>query len=205
MKKYILAALLAVVSVHVSARSIVDSLIHTAMKEVADSPSAETYKSNLNAGTKLEVGFSPEGSGEALVLKVINSAQKELKVMAYSFTSPSVVKAIINAKRRGVDVMVLADSSNIAPKQKYGRAALSALVEAGVAVRTIDAYSIFHDKILLVDNKTLETGSFNYSANARSRNSENVLVLWNAPEAVAPYLTHWKSRWPQGSNFKQGY
>ncbi|WP_332829883.1 phospholipase D-like domain-containing protein, partial [Pseudomonas syringae] len=53
---------------------------------------------------EIQVGFSPEGSAEQLVLNVIQRARQQIRLMAYSFTSPSVVKALVQAKRRGVDV-----------------------------------------------------------------------------------------------------
>lgn len=175
---------------------------------------ASTYKANsgqvstttaaaVSADTKIEVGFSPEGSAEALVLKVIDSTQKEIRMMSYSFTSPKVVKALVNAHKRGVDIALIADVSNLS--QKSGTAALSILSEAGIGVRTISNYKIHHDKVIISDRKTLQSGSYNYSAAASKSNSENVLVVWNAPEVASTYLGHWKSRWDQGTEFKAGY
>lgn len=46
---------------------------------------------------EMEVGFSPEGSGEALVLKVIDTSQESIRLAAYSFTSPKIVRALIAA------------------------------------------------------------------------------------------------------------
>ncbi|RMN31028.1 Endonuclease, partial [Pseudomonas cannabina] len=44
---------------------------------------------------EIQVGFSPEGSAEQLVLNVIQGARQQIRLMAYSFTSPSVVKALV--------------------------------------------------------------------------------------------------------------
>ncbi|ECW4334324.1 endonuclease, partial [Salmonella enterica subsp. enterica serovar Enteritidis] len=41
---------------------------------------------------------------EQLVLKTIEAAQHNIRLMGYSFTSPEVAGALISAKRRGVDV-----------------------------------------------------------------------------------------------------
>ena len=61
------------------------------------------------AASRIEVAFSPEAGSEALVVKVIASARQSIRVAAYSFTSPAVVKALMDAKKRGVDVRVLID------------------------------------------------------------------------------------------------
>ncbi|RYF40322.1 MAG: phospholipase D family protein, partial [Cytophagaceae bacterium] len=50
------------------------------------------------------MGFSPEGTGRLLVLNTIGSAQQSIRMMAYSFTDPDVMKALIAAHQRGVDV-----------------------------------------------------------------------------------------------------
>ena len=66
---------------------------------------------SLQASGTMEVGFSPEGSGLALVLKFIDvqTASNPISVMAYSLTSPDVVRALIAKKKRGVPVRVLID------------------------------------------------------------------------------------------------
>ena len=58
---------------------------------------------------QIEVAFSPESGAEALVLKMIGSARRSIRLAGYSFTSPAVVRGLIDAKRRGVDVKVLLD------------------------------------------------------------------------------------------------
>jgi phosphatidylserine/phosphatidylglycerophosphate/cardiolipin synthase-like enzyme len=52
----------------------------------------------------VEVALSPDGGAECLVLRTIDRAQQSFQVMAYTFTSPAVVRSLILAKRRGVDV-----------------------------------------------------------------------------------------------------
>ena len=44
----------------------------------------------------IETGFSPEGTALQLVLKTIESAQHEIRLMGYSFTSPEVVLSLIH-------------------------------------------------------------------------------------------------------------
>lgn len=62
------------------------------------------------AAPSVSVGFSPEGSAEQLVLSTINDARESIRLMGYSFTAPEVVRALIEAKRRSVDVQVVLDA-----------------------------------------------------------------------------------------------
>ena len=63
------------------------------------------------AGT-IEVAFSPEGGSEDLVIRVVDTASMELRILAYSFTSVPVVAALVRAKKRGVDVRLVADENS---------------------------------------------------------------------------------------------
>lgn len=155
----------------------------------------------------IEFGTSPRGGAEKLVLKVIASARSEIRMMAYALTSATVVEALIEARRRGVDVAVVADFEENVTKDKYGkaRAALSALVEAGCRVRTISIYQIHHDKVIVADRETVQTGSFNYTSSAATRNSENVQVVWKNPDLARGYLEHWSSRFSRGDDYRTRY
>lgn len=159
------------------------------------------------AGGSVEVAFAPEGGAEALVLRTIGAAKSSLRLSAYSFTSAPVTRALLDAKARGVDVALVVDAKSNTTEDKSGksRAALSALANAGIPIRTISRYAIHHDKFIVVDSAHVETGSFNYSASAASRNSENVMVAWNAPAVASAYLKHWQSRFDQGEPFAVRY
>ncbi|MGH8388743.1 MAG: phospholipase D-like domain-containing protein [Pseudomonas sp.] len=69
----------------------------------------------------------------------------------------------------------------------------------------VDSNAIHHDKLMVVDGMTVETGSFNFTAAAAKSNSENALVVWNDPALAETYLNHWQSRWYQGIAFKAKY
>lgn len=161
---------------------------------------ADTHPITVTAGRAVEVGFSPEGSAEALVLKVIGTAKQTIRLSGYSFTSPRIVRALVEAQRNGVDVKVVLDHKENTSMDHSGkaRAAMNLLVEAGITVRTNARYAIHHDKFIVVDSAHVETGSFNYTDAAARRNSENALVIWDDPELAATYLSHWQSRFDAG-------
>lgn len=153
------------------------------------------------------VGFSPEGNAAQLVADVIDHATERVHLAAYTFTSPDVVRRLIAAKRRGVDVAVLADAKEHASGRgaHVGQAALNLLVEAGIAVRTVSVYPIHHDKYIVADGETVETGSFNYTVAAARHNSENAMVIANCPSLAGAYEAHWQSRWAQGKPCRPSY
>lgn len=141
----------------------------------------------------VEVAFSPDGGAERLVLRTIDRAQQSIRVMAYTFTSPAVVRSLIQAKRRGVDVQVTADYRSNMEEDRSGRshAALGALAYAGVPVRLVRAFPILHSKYILTES-SVETGSYNFTQQAARFNSENALVISNDDDAIRAYLDNWK-------------
>ncbi|WP_227726149.1 phospholipase D family nuclease [Yersinia proxima] len=148
----------------------------------------------------VEVGFSPEGSAQALVLKVINDAQKSIQMIGYSFQAPDIAKALVAARQRGVDVRVVVDKKR--NQVKASKTIMLYAANNGVKLRIDGHYHIQHDKTIIVDGKTVETGSFNFAPSAETENSENVIVIHDMPNITQQYVTHWTSRWEQGVPFK---
>ena len=148
-----------------------------------------------------EVAFSPRGNSLQLVLSTIQSAQKSIRVAAYSFTSNPVAEALRDAYKRGVDVKVVADKDG--NSSRYS--AVTFLANQGVPVRLNGRYPIMHHKFIVVDGMHLQTGSFSYSASAASKNAENVLVLRDVPVMVEQYEAEWQRLWEEGEDVKEKY
>ena len=151
------------------------------------------------AAPSVEVGFSPEGSAQQLVLNTLADARENIRLMGYSFTSPEVVSALTAAKLRGVDVRVILDE-----KANHGRIsqwAMRLLAGTQIPLRTVNAFPIMHDKFFVVDGRTVETGSLNFTRSGERYNSENVVVLNDMPDVAQRYLTHWQSRWELGTDW----
>ncbi|MFP3647063.1 phospholipase D family protein [Paraburkholderia sp. SIMBA_054] len=158
----------------------------------------------FSATNDVQVAFSPDGGAEQLVLQTIRSARQSIRMMAYSFTAAPVVRALLDAKRRGVDVAVTVDYRSNVDEDRSGKAAaaMGALAHAGVPVIVVRAFPMQHSKFFVVDNATVETGSYNYSQAAARVNSENVLVLSNHPEIAKAYLDDWKAVTSQGEPYR---
>jgi phosphatidylserine/phosphatidylglycerophosphate/cardiolipin synthase-like enzyme len=152
-----------------------------------------------SAQPSVQVGFSPEGSARELVLKTIGDARHSIQMLAYAFQSPDIAQALVDAKSRGVDVRVVVDKKR--NKGKASREVMDFVTRQGVALRTNDRYHIHHDKTIIVDGHTVETGSFNFAPSAETKNSENVIVIRGMPEVSRQYVAHWQSRWDGGKPY----
>jgi phosphatidylserine/phosphatidylglycerophosphate/cardiolipin synthase-like enzyme len=142
--------------------------------------SAEQFRST---GT-VDVFFSPNGGATTAIVRELDSAKKEILVQAYSFTSKPIAKALVDAKKRGVNVEVVLDKSQ--RRERYTSADF--LVHAGIPTLIDDRHAIAHNKIMIIDRNTLITGSFNFTKAAEEKNAENLLVLKGNQALVERYL-----------------
>jgi phosphatidylserine/phosphatidylglycerophosphate/cardiolipin synthase-like enzyme len=129
------------------------------------------------------VCFSPKGGCTEAIVRELQHARHEVLVQAYSFTSDSITLALVDAKKRGAHVDVLLDRSN--EQETYSE--LHILLEKGLAPLIDAHHAIAHNKIMIIDQRTVITGSFNFTNQAEHENAENLVILKGHPELVKQY------------------
>ncbi len=99
-------------------------------------------------------------------------------------TSPQIESALIAAHRRGVEIRAVFDPDALKePGSKVGE-----LAAAGIPVY-VDSFhkpGLAHNKVMVIDDATVITGSFNFTKAAEMRNAENLLVIHD-PTLAAEY------------------
>ncbi|MGV3346419.1 phospholipase D family protein [Enterobacteriaceae bacterium LUAb1] len=167
--------------------------------------SAFTFSVNTSAEIEnlsdVQIAFSPNGDALNIIINEINEARNSIKVAAYAFTSEPISQALIKAKKRGVKVQLVADKK--ANSKKY--TAVTFLANQGVPVRLNDRYAIMHNKFMIFDDKTLQTGSFNYSKAAQKSNAENVIIIKNNQEIAKKYTVNFEKLWSESKSLKPKY
>ena len=141
-----------------------------------------------NAADHLQVYFSPQGGCTEAVVASLDQSTNSVLVQAYSFTSAPIAKALVNAEKRGVKVQVILDKSN--RTEKYSSADF--LQRAGIPTYIDAKHAIAHNKIMVIDSKTVLTGSFNFTRAAEYNNAENLLVIVDA-DLAARYAANWQA------------
>jgi len=157
-------------------------------------------KSDLGQAT-VEVAFSPDMGATDLVVKAIGEARKAIRVAAYSFTSKPIAQALLDAHKRGIDVEVVVDKSQA--REKYSSAVF--LADVGIPTRIDYRYAIMHSKFMIIDGANVETGSFNYTTAAETKNAENVMVIRNDPALARQYEADWEGLWNESEPFATRY
>jgi phosphatidylserine/phosphatidylglycerophosphate/cardiolipin synthase-like enzyme len=127
--------------------------------------------------------FSPRGGCQEAVVRELKKARREILVQAYSFTADPLTYALVEAKKRGVHVDILLDRSNEA--ERYSD--LHIFLEQGLAPLIDANHAIAHNKVMIIDQQVVITGSYNFTNQAEEENAENMLVIAGHPELVRLY------------------
>jgi phosphatidylserine/phosphatidylglycerophosphate/cardiolipin synthase-like enzyme len=122
------------------------------------------------------------------VVDNLNKATNTVLVQAYSFTSAPIAKALVDAEKRGVKVQVILDRSQ--RTEKYSSADF--VQHAGIPTYIDAKHAIAHNKIMIIDGKTVLTGSFNFTKAAEENNAENLLVIQDLALATK-YTANWQA------------
>jgi phosphatidylserine/phosphatidylglycerophosphate/cardiolipin synthase-like enzyme len=136
--------------------------------------------------TDIQVYFSPGGGCTDAIIQEINKAKSEVLVQAYSFTSAPIAKALLNAHKRGVKVIVILDKSQ--RTQRYSSARF--LANSRIPTYIDSRHAIAHNKIMIIDRSVVITGSFNFTKAAEEKNAENLLII-RSKDVVPRYLNNW--------------
>ena len=144
----------------------------------------------------MEVYFSPHGGCTEAVVREITAAKSKILVQAYSFTSAPIAKSLAEAHGRGVDVQVVLDRSQ--ETEKYSSATF--LLHAGIPTRIDSEHAIAHNKVMILDDAVVITGSFNFTAQAENRNAENLLVIRD-PQIARKYTANWQDHWSHSLDY----
>jgi phosphatidylserine/phosphatidylglycerophosphate/cardiolipin synthase-like enzyme len=144
---------------------------------------------SLAQAGSIRVYFSPNGGCTDVILSQLNQAKTEILLQAYSFTSKPIAQALIRAQKRGVRISAVLDKSN--RSQKYSAATF--LKNMGISVFIDDKHAIAHNKIMIIDNRVVITGSFNFTMAAENKNAENLLILEDIPEITRAYQENFQS------------
>ena len=119
------------------------------------------------------VCFSPKNNCVKLILKEIKEAKSNIWLQGYSFTSKPISEALIRAHHKGIDVKVILDKSQTKSKHSV----IKSLLYHNIPIWIDFKPTIAHNKIILIDDSKVLTGSYNWSQAAEYKNAENLILL----------------------------
>ena len=145
------------------------------------------------SAASVEVWYGPEDRPLEHLVRMYDRAGRYIFVAVYGLTSPLTVKALIEAKRRGVDVRVLTDRERLEDVKQ--RTALSTLREAGIPIKINRHDGLMHLKQAVIDDEINTNGSMNQTTSGNRYNDERLDIIRDhaiAVKAREKFLSLWK-------------
>jgi len=137
----------------------------------------------------IQVCFTPGQNCTTEITHAIDIAKQSIFVQAYSFTSAPIAAHLVAAKKRGVKVNVILDKSQKTQRYSASRFLVNQHIPCWIDYKP----TIAHNKIMIIDEKAVITGSFNFTKAAQNKNTENLLIIKD-PTLAHLYLKNWQRR-----------
>ncbi|MGB9738750.1 MAG: phospholipase [Chloroflexus aggregans] len=143
----------------------------------------------------IENYFTPRERPAARIVEIINGARRSVRFMAFSFTSDAIAGAMIARRQAGVMVQGVFERRNA-----DGTGSEFALLrDNGIEVLADGNCYTMHHKVIIIDDRIVITGSYNFTARAERTNDENLLII-DDPVLAAAYLTEFERVFTQAQN-----
>jgi len=164
------------------------------------SPSQLADQSAVINGSSVYVIFTSEDHAiEEAIIPLVNTATSSIRFLAFSFTDYPLAAAMIARAQNGVDVAGVYEKVG----SDTDAAELKTFYCARVPVRRDGNPSFMHNKVIVVDERYVITGSLNFSTNAETSNDENVLIIDNS-DIARLYLQDFDRIWSLGTDPEPG-
>lgn len=141
-----------------------------------NSKSQISHNTVVLGDTKVTPLFSPKDKIITNnVLPLIQNAKKYVYIPTFIITHEELTNELINAKKRGVDVKLIIDATNVYSRKSK----IKELRSAGVPVKVENYAGKIHSKSIIIDDEYIVAGSMNFSNSGENKNDENVLIIEN--------------------------
>lgn len=121
-------------------------------------------------------------AGYSVFTKLIDGAQKSVRMTMYALTATDVVQALSNAHQRGADVRVILDAAFRG--RKTNQSAYDQLSPAGVGVVWAPSSRIVHQKSMVIDDSAAVVSTANLEPKFYPTSRDAVIEV-SMPEEVS--------------------
>lgn len=137
----------------------------------------------------LEIYFCPTDDCIKEVQEELDLATESIECMMYSFTLTEFADSIIRTKGSGVETKIILENQQVTQYSEYQR-----LKSEGIDIILDNQKELLHNKYCVIDDKTVLTGSMNFSFNGTNNNDEIVVII-HSSEIARNYKENFYSYW----------
>ena len=139
-----------------------------------------------------DVFFSPGEECRNAIINRINGAIHQIGICVFTISDDRITDAIVTAHKKGVNVKIITDND----KSWDEGSDIKQLARAGVSIKMDSTPNHMHHKFMVVDNKSLLTGSYNWTMSAMRYNHGNILIT-EETGVVRSFLKEFDNLWRQ--------
>lgn len=144
---------------------------------------------NLNVNVRTL--FAPFDPTEGEFEQFVASAKHSIFMLVFGFHLPTLSDILIEKVKAGLRVGVILDHSQSEGKAEAGEVQRLVAAKVPLLIGTSPKHGqILHSKFTVIDEHSVEHGSWNYSTSAGSQ-SNDMHFVEHAPDYVRAYLEHW--------------
>ena len=129
---------------------------------------------NLRSDSKVDVYFCPEDNCKEHVLNVLENANNSILFMTYSFTDNDIGNVLVKKYKQGLKVKGIFEKSQDSKYSEYYK-----LKDNRIDVRFDKNKYYMHNKIFIIDEEIVITGSYNPTRNGDENNNENLVIIYD--------------------------
>lgn len=147
--------------------------------------------------------FAPYDTPADVILAAVQNAQRSIRIADYGYTLALLTQALIDARRRGVDVYCIFDHTQAQGRAE--KAQLDALTAAGVEWvegTSSEHRQIMHQKSMVVDANVVISGSYNFTESAAFQ--ANTCSVTKGRKYAAAFLANWYQMFAYIASEEQG-
>lgn len=124
---------------------------------------------------RVEVYFCPQNWCANKVIYTLDKAKQGIYFMTYSFTHDQIGDILIKKKNQGIFIKGLMEKSQNSKYSEFNK-----LNESGMDVVWDKNKGLMHNKVFIIDDSVVITGSFNPTLNGDTSNDENLVIIYNS-------------------------
>ena len=134
--------------------------------------------------------FSPGDACRNMIIKHITQAVSRVQICVFTISDDAISNAIITSHKRGVDIRIITDND----KSEDEGSDIERFARHGISVKMDTTPNHMHHKFMVTDERSLITGSYNWTRSAAQYNHENILIT-SEVVVVKSYLKEFEQLW----------
>ncbi len=141
--------------------------------------------------------FSPGDACRNIIIDNIRSAINKISICVFTISDDRITDAIIDSHKRGKEIKIITDND----KSLDLGSDIEQLAQEGIKVKMDSSPNHMHHKFMVVDERALITGSYNWTLSAARYNHENVLLTKEAT-VIKSFLKEFNHLWGNMAYYK---